>query len=210
MLQIISNPKDQQVYQEKIETLLGLLKIYHDFTLPQECREKAAFIIGEDDERGVYGGAVLYSQQNEYYPSVTYESEDSDDFRTITSAFQPRKKEIWIARICLCIGDDKSDPKMQTLELMESCENFYRTLYQVLTQFQQRKRIGLLSFILRTADLYNTHVLQDWLCLIEIKPKEGIKGFFYGILDPSLNRQINSSENHKIIDFSSKPSRRVK
>lgn len=196
MLQII-NHKRYVAYQQKVEALLDLFKIYHGFHLPEERRERTTYLVAEDDKRGVYGGALLYPQKNTYHTEPLPEAAENE-VESISSAFQHRRKEIWTARTCLCIGDNSSPP---TLELMNLCENFYKALYQELIGFQLRKRTGLLVFIIRRADMYKTLALQNWTSLYEVKLKISSEGFLCGLIDPQINNHP-SEQSDKILDFS--------
>lgn len=104
MLKII-RPKNQKSNKATIEYFLGLLKIHQNIELPSAQQKKATFIIAEDDKWGIYGGAVIYSQD------VCSESEHicrdmhEDTFRTAFVTFHPTEKKFWMARICFCLGD---------------------------------------------------------------------------------------------------------
>jgi len=191
-------PKGQYAHRQKVDALLGLLKIYHKFYLAPEIKENATFMIAEDDKRGVYGGAVVYPQKNTYPDCSRWEK---DPLGEITAAFQSRRKEIWTARICLCIGAGSST---SSLELIDLCESFYKNLYQEFISFKKRKRIGLLAFTLRIAETYKTDVLQKWASLYEIKLKESSDGFFHGILDLPITNRASKEQSYKVLDFSSK------
>lgn len=202
MIQII-RPKGQPAHQRQVAAFLDLLKIYHNFHLSSEIKQNATFMIAEDDKRGIYGGAVLYPQKNDY---LNFKSEDKDEayLEYIASAFQSRRKEIWMARICFCVGQDSSSPSVEILEL---CESFYKNLYQELTIFKKKKRAGLITFILRLADVYKTDALQKWSVVYEIKLKEKSDGFLYGILDLPLRDRSADNDTYKVLDFSSKAGR---
>mgnify|MGYP005609366607 CR=1 FL=1 len=106
MLQII-NTKAQKKKKKKVDTLLNLFKIYQGFTLSEGEKAKASYIIAEDDQRGLYGGAILYPRQNaSSYMDIKKDSESQ--LLKVISDFQERRKEIWNARICLCIGENSS------------------------------------------------------------------------------------------------------
>jgi len=203
MIQII-HPKGQHAHQQKIGALLDLFKIYHNFHLSSELKENATFMIAEDDQRGVYGGAVLYPQKNDY---LNFKSEYKDEayLEYIASAFQSRRKEIWTARICLCIGQQNSSTP--PLELIDLCESFYKNLYQELTIFKKKKRLGLIAFTLKLADVYETDAIQKWSVVYEIKLKEKSDGFLYGILDLPLRDRSTDNDTYKVLDFSSKAGR---
>lgn len=194
----IIQPKEHHVYQQKIDALLGLFKIYHNFSLSSEIKGRATFIIAEDDKRSVYGGAVLYPLANES-PNFLGQEKSETSLTKILSAFQTQRKEIWMTRICLCIGQDSST---SSLELIDLCESFYQSLYEELRIFKRKHKTGLIAFTLRIADTYNTLALQNWSFLYEIKLGSVSDGFFRGILDfPRKNRPALQQKSHKVLDF---------
>jgi len=182
MLKIIE-PQAHEFYGQKIDSLLGLLKIYQNFYLFPDAQDRATFIIAEDDKRGVYGGAILYPRM--ISSSLEFMPEDTQDekLEKLFSDFQPKVKEYWTARICLCIGHDTSTPLLETVKLYQ---RFYHNLYKAFCYFGEKERIEYLTFTLRAIDTHvdNTlHILtyQTWPYLIEVRP-ENPDGFFYGIL----------------------------
>lgn len=193
MLHVIG-PKELGANHQKVETLLGLFKIYHKFSLPSEIKDNTTFMVGEDDKRGIYGGALLYPQPN------THLEQGHEPLRDIVSAFQSRSKEVWMARVCLCIGQDSST---SPLDLINLCEDFYKSLYQEFITFRKRKRFGLLGLTLRLEDTYNTDVLHHWFYLYEIKLKNPSVGFFQGILDLPLTGRPSQKPGYTVLDFSS-------
>ena len=68
MLNIIE-PRDHSVYQEKVESLLGLLKVYQGFSLSLRAQNQATFIIAEDEARGIYGGLFFTLKLSETFMS---------------------------------------------------------------------------------------------------------------------------------------------
>lgn len=181
-------PKNHELRQ--VGTLLGLFKIYQNFALSSESREKATFLIAEDDKRGVYGGAILYPQ--EISPSLDLLPNDTNEetLGKLFSAFQPRGKEYWRARVCLCIGHDSTAPILETVKL---CQSFYAHLYKAFEAFGEKEKVEYLPFTLQTKDgrLDNhIHILtyEKWPYFLEVKLSDSSHGYFHGILSLKGNK----------------------
>lgn len=202
MLKIIE-PHVHEFYGEKIDTLLGLLKIYQNFYLFPDDRDKATFVVAEDDKRGIYGGAVLYPCMT--FPSLEFMPEDTHDeiLGKIFSSFHPKTQEYWTARICLCIGHDTSTPLFEAVKL---CQHFYRTLYKAFCYFGEQKRIEYLTFTLRPTDTHVGNTLrmltyQTWPYLIEVRASENSDRLFHGILSLKENPFKARRQSRKFLNL---------
>lgn len=206
VLKIIES-QAHKFHEQKISSLLGLLKIYQNFYLSPEAHDKATFVIAEDDKRGVYGGAVLYPRK--ISPSLKFMSEDTQDekLKKIFSSFQPKVKEYWTARTCLCIGHDTSTSLLETVEL---CQRFYRNLYKAFCYFGEKENTEYLTFTLHTIDTHvdnNLRILtyQTWPYLLEIKLSDNSDGFFHGILSLKGNAFKARRRPQKVLSPRSSP-----
>ncbi|OJW49654.1 MAG: hypothetical protein BGO67_03875 [Alphaproteobacteria bacterium 41-28] len=181
----IIEPQAHELHDEKISSLLGLLKIYQNFYLDPEAQDRATFIIAEDDKRGVYGGTVLYPRKIPSFLEFLSEDIDDNPLDKMVSSFQPKVKEYWAARICLCLGYDLSTSLRETVELYQ---RFYFKLYKAFCYFGEKENINSLSFTLRASDTHvdnNLRILtwQTWPSLLEIKQSyNGFHNYFHGIL----------------------------
>ncbi|HUX79572.1 MAG TPA: hypothetical protein VMW10_07530 [Alphaproteobacteria bacterium] len=189
MLKVIE-PQYHNKDKPTIDSFLGLLKIYQKFYLSPETQDKATFLIAEDDKRGIYGGAVVYSQN--ISSSLKLAANDTDEacLGKMFSAFQPKGQEYWTARI-LCLGElDTSLPILETASLYE---NFYKDLYICFTNFGEKEEIEYLPFTLQSTEacFHNTFGLlpyKEWPYLIEVKLSDNSDGFFHGILSLKGNK----------------------
>jgi hypothetical protein len=189
MLKVIE-PQIHELHGPLLDSLLGLLKIYQGFYLSPEQQDKATFLIPEDDKRGVYGGAVLYTQK--ISPSLDLAANDTRDetLGKMFSAFQPKVKAYWTARICLCIGQDPSTPHLETIELYE---NFYKNLYKAFTEFGEKKETEYLTFTFQatggcTDNTLSALLYKNWPYLLEARPSESPDGYVHGILSLKGNK----------------------
>lgn len=159
--------KYDKSYQNKIESLLHLLIVYQKIHLSQEEKDKTTFIIAEDNNRGVYGGAIL-SQGLKWMPE------------NIEKALITVEGEItWTARICFCIEED---PPFRSLQLLDLCEGFYKNLLKELAKLGNSQNIDLLLLQLLPADYFNTKQYGNWSYLYEFRPEKNAKGLFHGVL----------------------------
>ena len=201
----IIEPQSHDLHRPTIDSVLGLLKIYQNFCLSPEMKEKATFLIAEDEKRGVYGGAVLYLQH--ISPSFDLVASDTqeDVLGKMFSTFQPRGEEYWRARICFCVGQGASP---STPEAVKLCQNFYKNLYKAFAKFGEKKKVEYLTFTLHTADAridnnVNIMTYSTWPCLLEVRPAKTSDAFFHGIL--SLRKKKFKIRNNARIPLDYNP-----
>lgn len=183
----IIEPKAHEYHNHKIDSLLGLLRIYQNFYLSPETQGRATFIIAEDDKRSIYGGAVLYPRKVSLSADLMPEDTKEEILGKLFLRFQPKVKEYWTARICLCIGHDSSTPLLEAVEL---CQRFYQNLYKAFAYFGEKEGIEYITFTLRMTDAHvdNTlHILtyETLPYLLRVGLSGDSDGLFHGIL--SLN-----------------------
>lgn len=175
MLNIIE-PKDHCDYRSRIDSFLGLLKVYQSFSLTEEEKENATFILGSDNKRGVYGGAVLYEQKvRDLYK----------DMGKIVSSFQPERENVWTARLGLYIEDEYTF-NSETRELRE---NFYKDLLKHFIDFGEKKNIDFLVLNLCSSDFHRTKHSGYWYYTLEINACNSSDDLSHCILslDPQKN-----------------------
>jgi hypothetical protein len=171
MLNIIE-PKDHCLYQEKVESLLRLLKVYQDFSLSPKNQEKSTFIIAEDDTRGIYGGAVFYPQKTK------------DELQETLSKFLSfsQNRTVWCTCLCFC-PDEKENITIEAIELRE---NFYVKLYEILDDLGEKKSTNCLPISLSLKDLHHSLVHGGWSYLtVEPDGEDDV----YGLLSLSDKRR---------------------
>ncbi|MBP9692330.1 MAG: hypothetical protein KBD90_03250 [Alphaproteobacteria bacterium] len=169
----IIEQKDHFLYQEKIDSLLGLLKIYQDFSLSPKNQEKSTFIIAENDTRGIYGGAVFYPQKTK------------DELQETLSNFLSfsQNRTVWCTCLCFC-PDDREKVRVEAIEL---CENFYVELYEILGDLGEKKSTNCLPIALSLQDYHHSLVHGNWSYL---KAEPDGEDDVYGLLSlPDKRRQ---------------------
>lgn len=177
MLNIIE-PKHHSLYQEKVDSLLGLLKVYQDFSLPLGEPNKAIFIIAEDEMRGIYGGAVLYRQIVKKLPELISKE---------LLHFLPEDEKVWCSCLCFC-PDEKEKIAIEDIDL---CENFYSELYEVLGELGKKKNTNCLPIALSLKDYHHSLVHGNWSYL-EAEP-DGSDDVYALLSLPDKRRQSQES-----------------
>ncbi len=216
MLKIIE-PQTHELHSERINSLLGLLKIYQNFYIDPEAQDRATFVIAEDDKRGVYGGAALYPHHIFSFPESMSEETDENILDKMFSSLhlkgvQPKAKEYWTARICLCLGYDRTTPLRETAEreTAELYRCFYHKLYKAFRYFGEKENLEYLSFTLRASDTHvnnNLRLLtyQTWPSLLEVQQSDnGFHTYLHGILsfkEAALKESTLKASHSKVRSF---------
>ena len=178
MLKIIE-PQFHEDHEHKINSLLDLLKIYQDFYLPPKAQEKATFLIAEDEVRGVYGGAVIYSRKisSPFAPAVNDTKEEA--LGKMFSAFQPKVKVYSMANICICAGGEEESSILDSHDLYQS---LYKNFYKAFIDFGIVKDVEHISFTLYVSNTSVVLPYKEWPYLLEARFTEENDGFLHGIL----------------------------
>jgi hypothetical protein len=185
MLNIIE-PKDHSLHQNKIDPLLGLFKIYQDFTLSPKEQGKATFVIAEDDKRGIYGGAVFYPQKVKELHEIISE----------LVGFIPENHTVWCVRLCFC--SDQMD-SFATPEAIETCENFYGELYEILGDLGKKKNTNCLPILILAKNFHNSVTFGKWTYFAQEHPKshKSSPDYVYALLAlPDKKRQSEAIQSN--------------
>ena len=134
MLKIIT-PKKQKLHKSTIGAFLNLLSVYQNFVLSPERRKNATFIIAEDSQHGIYGGAVLF-------PQHIFDRGDEFHFQAYGDVY-PQFQELWSARVCFCLEVNLSSVGFRELELWKT---FYEEIYEAIYAVGRSKGIKFISF----------------------------------------------------------------
>ena len=182
MLRIIE-PKDHCFHRSRIEALLDLFQIYHNFELTLEEKISSTFIIAEDERNGVYGGAILYKKK----VGALY-----DKIRNIVSVFHPTGRKVWVGHLCLSL--DQSEPFSAFNEL-ELCRNFYQNLLKRFIKFGRKKKTKFFILSLHPMASFKEKTYGQWPYLLEVSQKEATDGLFHGVLglNPAKRRVYRPS-----------------
>lgn len=174
----IIEPKNQNTHQSSIDALLDLLCIYQDFHPSLGRKKKATFIIAQDNQHGVYGGAILYPQQVYKIEEEVLQDDYEDTFRGAFINFRPQIQEFWMARICFCLEANLSPDGLKGTAL---CEKFYNELHNAFVDFGESKNTEFLAFYLCSFETIYPPFYIKWLYL-PIWNSDDESGLTHGIL----------------------------
>ncbi|HUX79409.1 MAG TPA: hypothetical protein VMW10_06670, partial [Alphaproteobacteria bacterium] len=131
----------------------------------------ATFILNDDRETGVYGGALLLKKKlNDFPPELV---------KTLAEFVSPQEC-MWKCIISLFL--QKESPLYETDEIMHFCQTFYRKLYNRLVGFGKKEETGFLCVSLDSGEYLCMEELIAWPYVFEIKPQDSSDGLFHGIL----------------------------
>ena len=176
MLKIIE-PKDHCLHKSRIEALLDLFKLYHNFELTLEEKARTTFIIAEDESHDVYGGALLYKRKL---------GDLHDKIGKIVSTLHASGRKIWVANLCLSL--DQSEP-FSTLDELELCQAFYQNLLKRFMKFGRKKNAKFFILSLHPMASFKEKLYGRWTYLLEIYHKDATDGLFHGILGLNSDRR---------------------
>ena len=175
MMKIIKS-KDYNLNQPKIEALLDLFRVYQNVELSSEEKRTATFMIAEDKERGIYGGAFLIQKPVEKL---------DEKITNILHVFSSHKRKVWTANLCFCV--DGNEP-FSDLENLDLCESFYNGLLKKLIKFGKQEKTKFLVLTLRPTDLFRSKTYGHWPYLLEIEPKDALDSLFHGLLSLKVEK----------------------
>ena len=166
----IIEPKYHCFYNGLIDRFMDLTKC-SSLGLSQQDQNGATFVLTEDRDSGVYGGALLLKKElNDFPPELV---------KTLSDFVSPQES-MWKCTISLSF--EKESLLYETNEIMHFCQIFYRKLYNRLVGFGKKEETGFLCVSLDSGEYLCTEGLILWPYVFEIKPQDSSDGLFYGIL----------------------------
>ncbi len=169
MLKIIE-PTQQCYYKGRIDLLMGLMRLYQDIPLSYEEQTQATFIVGEDEESGIYGGSILHKKR------VT---ELQSQLKGIVSTLTPQMEEVWVGTLSFFIEDKRAPFNASG----GSChQKFYKNLLEKFMEFGHQEGISYLCLTLNPFEHLRTKNRGFWPYILEVKPQDSLDGLFHGIL----------------------------
>lgn len=192
MFEVIE-PKYQCFYKSLIERFIEPIKLCPPlgFELSHLVQNRTTFILGEDKEKGVYGGALLFKERLHDCPK---------ELVTPLSDFIPLQEDIWKCVISMSFKNDS--PLYTTGKLEFFCQTLYRNLYDILVEFGERERTGFLCVSLDPREFLCTEGLIFWPYVCELKPRNSSDGFFHGILPLTGSQYEAYKKICQALDFS--------
>lgn len=152
----------------------------HSTDFSEHEKNKATFIVAEDREDGVHGGAFLYKKRLDEFPP---------ELINALSDFLLPVEWVWDCIVTLSIDDDSILYKMN--EVDRFCHIFYRNLYNRLKFLGKNEDVGFLCISLFSAEYIYMEEFISWPYILELKPQESSDGLFHGIL-PLIGSQCEA------------------
>ncbi len=192
MLKIIG-PKEHCYYRSRIDLVMGMMQFSQNISLSSEEQDVSPFIIGEDENCDVYGGAVLYKK------SV---ATLHDHLKGVISAIIPQKEEVWGGSLSLFIDD-----KMPSLGMADSdfYHEFYKNLLEEFISFGEKEGVRFLCLTLDPLEYLRTKKKGLWPYILEVTPQHSLDGLFHGILSLSKRKPAHQSQPWQYVQPSTQP-----
>lgn len=169
-------PTQQCYYKGRIDLLMGLMRLYQDIPLSYEEQTQATFIVGEDEESGIYGGSILHKK------NVT---ELQSQLKGIVSTLTPHMEEVWVGTLSFFIEDKRASFNTNGSDYHQK---FYKELLEKFMEFGRQEGIGYLCLTLNPFEHLRTKNRGFWPYILEVKPQDSLDGLFHGILPLSQRK----------------------
>ncbi len=163
MLKLIE-PKDHYNYRSRINLFLGLLEFYQNTTLHLEEQSQCSFILDEEEDGHISGGAILYKK------SI---SDLDKNIEKLVTAFPLNTDYVWASTLVFCHPSQVMQVYFQ---------EFYENLLEAFREFAYQEDINFLCLTLNPLEYLRTKNKGCWSYIMEVKPQESIDGLFHGIL----------------------------
>ncbi len=162
-------PPHHHFHQSKIESFLNLMKVYQNVLLSDEEKKNAVFIIAQNAQEGVYGGAVLY-KKNLY---TLHEK-----IRKVLLTFLPQQEEVWTATTGYYGAKTEITPLKGIADLNLK---FYSILFEKFKEIGSKKNINFLCLTLTSQEYIKTKNKGFWPYIMEVSP-ESSHDLFQGMV----------------------------
>lgn len=179
------SPSYQRYYKGRIDLFMGLMGLYQDVSLVSEEQRQATFIIGEDENQVISGGAILHKYGVSDLPH---------QLQAVISTFDPHKEEIWMCTLS-CFIEDKVLPLEDKVVAYKA---FYRNLFEKFIEFGDEEKVRYLCLTLNPFEHRRTKNKGLWPYILEIQPQDSLDGLFHGILSLSPRKVKAYGSTHSI------------
>lgn len=174
MLKVIE-PQYHVSFSPQVELFLDLIEKSQDLPLTIDELYTATFILAENEDFGLYGGAILWRRPVEDLYS---------QIRDIVSTFLPHKNKVLCGTLSL--GLDSGNP-FYTGPIPSAFQTFHTELLQCCVNLGVRKKIHFLCLTLSPMEYYASKKKGHWPYLFEVNPQHSLDGLFHGILPLKAN-----------------------
>lgn len=188
----IIEPKYHCFYKRSIDRFMNLTRSCINLGFSQQDQNEATFILSDDREMGVYGGALLFKKKvNDFPPELV----------KMLADFVSPQDCMW--KCIIFLSFEKECPLYDTEEIIHFCQIFYRKLYNRLVRFGKKEETGFLCISLDSREYLCMEELILWPYVFEFKPQDSTDGFFHGILPLTGGQYEDYQKSWRVLDFSS-------
>lgn len=188
----IIEPKYHCFYKIPIDRFIELTKLYSPLEFSQQDQNRATFILADNRETGIYGGALLLNKRLSDFPPELV--------KTLSDFVSPQEC-IW--KCIISLSFEKDSPLYETDEMLHFCQIFYRKLYNRLVGFGKKEETGFLCVSLDSGEYLCTEGLVSWPYVFELKPQDSSDGLFHGVLPLTGGPYEAYQKAWHVLDFSS-------
>jgi hypothetical protein len=187
----IIEPHRQCYYKARLDLFVGLMRLQQRFFLSSHEQSQATFILAEEEEGEVYGGAILYRKNTqELHPQIK---------RTILT-FCPFEEIIWECTLFL-----QSERLSYVRDRDFFMKIFYRNLLQKLIEVCRERGVSFLCLTLSPIEYRRIRKENFWPWIVELTPPESLDSLFHGILSLHINEGRSRERTQKICPIKFSP-----
>lgn len=181
----IIEPHRQCYYKARLDLFTGLMRLQQSFCLSPEEQSQATFILAEEGEGEVYGGAMLYRKSlQDLHPRIR---------KTILTLGSPEEK-IWEGTLFL-----KSERLAYVRDRGFFMQTFYRNLLDKLIEVGRERGAYFLCLTLSPVEYFRIRKRSFWPWMIEVNSQDSLDGLFHGILSLTTNKREETGPSHPLI-----------
>ncbi|OJW51122.1 MAG: hypothetical protein BGO67_12395 [Alphaproteobacteria bacterium 41-28] len=186
MLNVIE-PQKHCFYRSRIDLLIGLIGLKQKFSLSLEERSQATFIIAEEGEGNVYGGAILYRRHREDLPA---------GLRKQNPLLFLFYENIWCCMPFLLLNYENSFCQKERKRLIKE---YYSKLFFQLAEFGDQKNSYFLCLCFDYTHYHKVKKRFPWPHILTSTHPDFAEKLTYAILDLKLIQDKYKMEGHKFL-----------
>ncbi|OJW51126.1 MAG: hypothetical protein BGO67_12415 [Alphaproteobacteria bacterium 41-28] len=190
----IIEPHRQCYYKARLDLFVKLMRLQQRFFLSSREQSQATFILAEEEEGEVYGGAILYRKSpHDLHLQIK---------KTILT-FCPYEEEIWECTLFL-----QSERLSYVRDRDFFMKVFYRNLLEKLIEVGREHGVYFLCLTLSPVESHRIRKASFWPWIVELTPQESLDNLFHGILSLQINEGSSRERTQKICPTNFSPQTR--
>jgi len=187
----IIEPHRQCYYKARLDLFVELMRLQQRFFLSSHEQSQATFILAEEEEGEVYGGAILYRKSTkELHPQI----------KNTILTFCPYEEQIWECTLFL-----QTERLSYVRDRGAFMKMFYRNLLEKLIEVCREPGIYFLCLTLNPIEYHRMRKESLWPWIVELTPQESLDSLFHGILSLQINEGRSRERRQKICPIKFSP-----